>query len=349
MKKMILLICLLFLVGCQSSYSLPEQDDQPTVTEQTPDELEETIDVEDEVEDEIDLQIVRPNEAGQVMVLMYHEIGGTEATWRRTTENFRSDMETLYNEGYRPVNLNDFLGGNINIPAGTTPFILTFDDGSAGQFRFLDENDEPVVDPDSAISILLEMSEKYDDFEPAGTFFIYYPLPFRQQAHIQTKLELLVEWGFEIGNHTHGHENLRSVSQDEAVKALARHVQATQQYLPQYSVNTLALPYGALPADDSYLISGTWDDTTYENNAILLVGANPSPSPFTKKFNPYRLPRIRADGTELPRWLQYFENNPDERYISDGNPEIVTLPLTHQDQIDPTHLNNKTLRTYTPE
>ncbi|MFZ5944083.1 MAG: hypothetical protein ACOYVD_08230 [Bacillota bacterium] len=42
---------------------------------------------------EIDLQQVKPNEVGQIMVLMYHAIGEPEAEFRRTPENFRNDLQ----------------------------------------------------------------------------------------------------------------------------------------------------------------------------------------------------------------------------------------------------------------
>ncbi|EEG76746.1 polysaccharide deacetylase family protein [Dethiobacter alkaliphilus] len=351
MKKLILILGLIFLVGCQQTTGLPEQGENQELPDDPQENYQQDAKPEEpeEPQEELDFQAVRPNEAGQVMVLMYHEIGGTESTWRRTTENFRQDLKTLYDKGYRPVNLNDYLAGHIDIPAGTTPFILTFDDGTAGQFRFLEDGDQPTLDPDSAVAIILEMAEKYDDFNPAGTFYIYYPVPFRQQAHIQTKLEMLVEWGFEIGNHTYGHENLRNISPQEVTEALARHVRATQSYLPGYEVNTLALPYGALPEDDSLLTEGTWEDITYKNDAILLVGANPAPSPFSEKFNPLRLPRVRADGTELPRWLEYFENNTQARYISDGNPDKVTVPRHLEENINEKSLGDRAIRTYQPD
>ena len=262
-KWLIILSCFIILsaglAGC-NTYAEPEAPPVPEspVESSTPPEEQPTdedpslpvVPAKPETPD-IDLEKIRPNELGKVMVLMYHEIGQKEDTWARTIDNFRKDMETLYNQNYRPVNLNAFLDGNINIPAGTTPFIMTFDDGTAGQFRLIEEDDDLIVDPDCAVGVLLAMNEKYSDFQPAGTFYIYYPLPFRQKDYIDDKLELLVNWGFEIGNHTHGHENLGKVSTGEAVKTLARHVRTTESIIPGYQVNTLALPYGARPKDDS--------------------------------------------------------------------------------------------------
>lgn len=325
-KPLLIILILALLAGCAPKQPVdpgtapPANGMEETLPEAEPVPEEETM-----VED-IDLELIRPNELGRVMVLMYHEVGQKEDTWARHYENFRKDMELLYNEGYRPVNLQDFLAGNIDIPAGNTPFILTFDDGTAGQFRLIEQDGQWVVDPDCAVGILMEMNRKYPDFKLAGTFYIYYPVPFRQKDLIAQKLKMLVEMGFEIGNHTMGHENLKKISPEEGTKAIARQVIATQEYLPGYRVSSLALPYGERPKDDAHLASGEFEGITYENKAILLVGANPAPSPFDKRFDPLRLPRVRADETELNKWLEHFRKNPDDRYISDGDPGKITVP-----------------------
>jgi len=360
-KALILLLILLFSLtgtGCRQTTARnlpPENSNEPSIETPLPTENEiappgeETENAgPEEAENTVeDILHLHPNELGQVMILMYHEIGGEEGSWRRTVENFRSDLETLYLEGYRPVNLMDLLSGNINVPPGTTPFVLTFDDGTLGQFRYLeDEENKTVLDPDCAVAILLEMAEKYDDFSVAGTFYIYYPVPFRQQAYVEKKLKALVEWGFEIGNHAYNHENLAKISREEAIKALAKNVQSTLKYLPDYQVRSLALPYGARPREDDHLLAGIWEDITYKNEAILLVGANPAPSPYAKNFDPLRLPRVRADGQELPKWLEYFRQHPHLRYFSDGDPETITFPEEFADKLAETATGGKKIRLY---
>ncbi|MGH7417393.1 MAG: polysaccharide deacetylase family protein, partial [Candidatus Rokuibacteriota bacterium] len=62
-----------------------------------------------------------PNELGRVMILEYHKIDHPEGRWTRTPENFRRDLQRLWERGYRLVALNDYLDGKIRLPAGTTP------------------------------------------------------------------------------------------------------------------------------------------------------------------------------------------------------------------------------------
>ncbi|MGH7447412.1 MAG: hypothetical protein ACRELT_07615, partial [Longimicrobiales bacterium] len=46
-----------------------------------------------------------PNELGRIPVVEYHLFGAQETRWTRTPENFRKDLELLYERGYRPVSL----------------------------------------------------------------------------------------------------------------------------------------------------------------------------------------------------------------------------------------------------
>lgn len=270
-----------------------------------------------------------PHPEGQIMILMYHGIGESEGEWQRTPENFRRDLRTLYQEGYRLISMNDLLDGDIDVPPGTTPVVLTFDDGKEGQFRYLeDEKDEagnPKMDPDCAVAIMEQFYDENPDFGLEASFYIFYDNPFRQQEWVEEKLNYLVDQGFEIGNHGYRHGNLGQLSQEskEAVeKELALHIESTQDYLPGYEIRTLALPYGAWPSPRELAIEGEYQGTSYQHDGVLLVGANPTPSPFHEDFDPYALPRVRAsekntEGVGMYDWLEYFKENPEHRYIAE--------------------------------
>lgn len=289
---------------------------------------------------------VEPNEVGQVMILMYHQIGEPEGEWTRTPANFRQDLLRLYQEGYRLISLNDFLANNIKTPAGFSPVIITFDDGTQGQFNYIDDGDTIEIDPNSAVAILEEFYHEHPDFGLAATFYIYYGNPFGQSEYREKKLRYLVEKGFEIGNHSHGHVNLAKLNTKDVERELALHNKKTQEYLPGYKVRSLALPYGASPKDCDSLMAGQYEGYAYHNDGILLVGAEPAPAPNGLKYNPHRLPRIRADGEQLEKWLTYFANNPGERYISDGHPDIISVPSAREDLVDKKSLGAKELRIY---
>ena len=111
------------------------------------------------------------NEMGRVMILEYHKIDYPEERWTRTPENFRRDLETLYARGYRLQSLNALLDGRITTPSGTTPVVLTFDDSSPGQFRYVERNGTLEIDPKCAVGVLERFIQEKPDFGRAATFF----------------------------------------------------------------------------------------------------------------------------------------------------------------------------------
>ena len=86
------------------------------------------------------------NELGQVPILEYHLIGTPEGPWRRSPDNFRRDLEMLHDLGYYPVRLLDYVAGRMDVPAGRSPVVLTFDDSSEGQFRAVTVKGSPRPD-----------------------------------------------------------------------------------------------------------------------------------------------------------------------------------------------------------
>ncbi len=121
-----------------------------------------------------DLREIRANEAGKVMIQMYHVIGAPqEAVWMQTKENFRRDLQTLYEQGYTLIRLRDFVENRIDVPAGRTPLVMTFDDGTGGQFRYLINKDGKIeIDPDCAVGILLDFAKKHTEFGHTATFYV---------------------------------------------------------------------------------------------------------------------------------------------------------------------------------
>ena len=279
-----------------------------------------------------------PNEVGRVMVLEYHKIDYPEERWTRTPENFRRDLETLYARGYRLVSLNAVLDGKISVPAGTTPVVLTFDDSSPGQFRYVVKDGAPMIDPKSGVGILEAFIKERPDFGRAATFFV---LPgaskpnklFNQPEHEGRKLQFLVKNGYEIGNHTLWHANLGKY--DEAtVRAQVAEAQVwVQRHVPDYKLRTLALPPGVYPKNIAWAQEGTAKGTTYRTDAILMVAGGAAPSPFAKTFDPYHLPRIQAVEKDLAYWLDHFQKNPSDRFVSDGDPSTLTIPASSRPKL----------------
>jgi peptidoglycan/xylan/chitin deacetylase (PgdA/CDA1 family) len=278
------------------------------------------------------------NELGRVMILEYHKIDLPEERWTRTPDNFRRDLQRLWERGYRLLSLNDYLDGRVALPKGTTPVILTFDDSSPGQFRYLEKNGDSVVDPDSAVGILEQFEKDHPGFGRAATFFV---LPgasppnrlFNQPELVGKKLAYLKSRGFEIGNHTLWHANLAKYDETTVRKQLLEAQEWVQKHLPGHRFRTLALPMGAYPKELGWAISGGLNGSTYRHDAILMVAGGAALSPHARGLDPYHLPRIQATEAELGYWISHFDKRSEERYVSDGDPATVTVPRGQTAQV----------------
>jgi peptidoglycan/xylan/chitin deacetylase (PgdA/CDA1 family) len=267
-----------------------------------------------------------PNTMGDILVLEYHVIGEPEARWTRTPDNFRADMEYLLAHGYYPVNLIDVVRRDLGgVPRGRRPVVITFDDSTEGQFRYLDDGS---LDPRSAAGILKAMHDRYGaDWPLRATFFVLLgadkpgALLFGQEASGPQKVQTLVEWGMEIGSHTIHHLDLGRASAEQVRWELAASQNRIEALVPGLTVRSLSVPYGSYPADISLLKEGDagTPELHYRYEAAVKVGGEPAPSPFSPHFNPFFIPRVQAIQSELDHWLGYYEQYPERYYVSDGS------------------------------
>jgi Polysaccharide deacetylase len=300
---------------------------------------------------EADLNNQKINELGAVMVLEYHRIG-EEGRWTRSPENFRSDLDLLYSEGYRAMRLSDFVNNKINVEAGCTPVLFTFDDADSSQFRYIEQDGQPAIDPRCAMGVMEDFKKVHPDFNMTATFYVL-PTLFGQDEYTEKKLHFLVDNGYDIGNHTVNHPSLSTLSDSKVVEELTGNISMVQKYLPNYQELSIALPNGEAPKNQDLLKGGSLNGVQYNFIASLLVGANPSPAPCDISFDPMKMPRIQALDPSLDKgnagiyaWLNYFMENPERRYRSDGDPNTVTVPKHMAGRIDSNRLGDCKVRTY---
>lgn len=274
------------------------------------------------------LEEIGSNELGRIMIIEYHVIGEEDGRWARSYSSFRKDLEKLYEAGYVSVSLNDMIRGNIDIPEGKTPVVITFDDGTPGQFRYIEnEAGEIVVDPKSGVGVLENFYKDYPDFGLEATFFLNYYTPFGQGGELsKKKIAHVIESGMDIGNHSVNHLKMNTLSQEEVAKELALIVKMVKDIVPEYEVETFALPFGIGTKETEWSVRGEYQGQTYENIGVLLVGSTPAPSPFNKNFPQDALERVQVFEDNLDKWIKYFEDNPEQKYVSDGFVDIVSFP-----------------------
>ena len=310
----------------------------------------------------INYEELKVDESGNVPIMMYHGIhnvtdneytGGNvdKDGYQRTTQAFINDLEFYYNSGYRMIRLEDYVNGIIDVEAGYSPIIITFDDGLSNNLKVtgLDSNGNIIIDPNCAVGVLESFKQKYPDYNVTATFFINGGL-FNQSEYNEKILNWLVDNGYDIGNHTYSHVDFTTVSKEKSVQEVGSMYNLLDKYIPGKYVNIVALPFGS-PYDKEHdnfssILKGVYNDKEYNTIATLRVGWEADYSPFNKNFDKTFLKRIRAydnNGKEFDIEMNFdiLENN---RYISDGDKNTITIPKDKEDKIN--NLYNLNVKTY---
>jgi peptidoglycan/xylan/chitin deacetylase (PgdA/CDA1 family) len=283
----------------------------------------------------VDPASVRADELGAVPVLMYHQllprpVGGYD----QTPAQFRAELTALYTAGYRTVTAADLVAGKVDIPAGRSPMVLTFDDSTVSQYA---ETADGSPAPGTAVAILLEVAKAHGEQRPVATFYVNEE-PFGRHPEYLPKLAAL---GMELGDHTATHANLRQLSGAGVQAELAKGLTVITQAVPGAQVTTMALPFGAHPHDAAVGVKGTSGGTSYAFAGVLLVGSNPAPSPYSARFAADGVPRIRSglrtgdQAFTSTYWLPRLAKGQVRRYVSDGDPATVAFPKAEAAKLAP--------------
>ncbi len=282
----------------------------------------------------------KANELGLVPVLMYHRLLKKRlASIDRTPSQLRSELEKLAKDNYVPITAAEFVSGNINIPAGAHPVVLTFDDGNPTHFA-VDARGMPKND--TAVGIIFEIAAKYPSFRPVATFWVNKnPFGLTDREQEKQAVRWLADHGFEVANHTYAHLDLHRLKKKKVSEQIVRQERLLKK-LGAPASTTFALPYGSRPKKGGVAHDGKWDGTKYHFDGVFLAGAEPSVSPYAKSFDRYEIQRIQSNGKkgECRRWcsaywLEWLDKHPDERYTADGDPDSVSVPKKLEGKIRP--------------
>ena len=340
MKKIIFVLMILFLFGCSSK-----------VEELNP-KIEENVEKKELTVE--DYRINKVDELGEIPIMMYHGIynkknsdteyvGGNvdKDGYQRTIEAFINDLEFYYNSGYRMIRLTDYIDGNIDVELGKSPIVLTFDDGLENNIKVLglDDDGNIIIDPNSVIGVLESFKEKYPDYNVTATFFVNGGL-FNQKEYNEKILKWLVENGYDIGNHSYSHVDFTSVDSVKTQDEIGKIYKILDNIIPNKYVNIVALPFGSpynLEHENmEFIFNSNYNGKQYQTKSTLRVGWKAENSPYSINFNSKFLKRIRAydnNGEEFDIEMN-FKMLESTRYISDGNIDVVVIPVEKEELLN---------------
>lgn len=306
---------------------------------------------------EIDYQKIKPNEVGHIIIVMYHGIvyDSPSTDLNRNVDDFKNDLQQMYDKGYRLVPIEDVMANKIDIEAGYSPIVLTFDDGLPSAFS-LDEVDGKLVPKENcAVDIINKFAEKNPDFGRTAVFYINgtsKSVPFTGSGTLSDRFNYLIENGYTIGNHTFTHSDMSKLDESEVQKELADIQKLINENTDSYKVTSLAYPFGVRPKEELRHLSlkGSYDGTEYNHIWALKEGKSTgSSAPNHIDFDPLNIPRVRGSNnaiTDLGWCLDYYEEHPELRYISDGDPDRISVPQEYLKYVEKESLNDKILYVY---
>jgi peptidoglycan/xylan/chitin deacetylase (PgdA/CDA1 family) len=263
---------------------------------------------------------------------MYHQLlARPTGDYDQTPGQFRAELELLYRSGYRTITAADLVAGTVDLPAGTSPMVLTFDDSTVSQYGELTDGS---VDPRTAVGILLSVARSHGEQKPVATFYVN-AAPFAGKDRYLAKLSAL---GMELGDHTARHANLRQLDDAGVQRELVQGLAVITAQVPDVPVTTMALPFGAHAHRSVLEHRGTWMAHRYDFRGVMLVGSNPATSPYSRRFDPFGVPRIRSgihtgDLTFTSTW--WLTRMLKARYVSDGDPAVISFPRHELGQLNP--------------
>ena len=271
---------------------------------------------------------VHADELGAVPVLMYHQlVAAPKGDYDQTPVQFRAELEGLYSAGYRTVTAADLVAGRVDVPAGKSPLVLTFDDSTVSQYAELPGGG---VAPGSALGILLDVAHRHGEQHPVATFYVN-ESPFAGKERYLASLQRL---GMELGDHTATHANLRQLDDGGVQRELALGLQVIRRGAPGAAVTTMALPFGVHPKNRALAQRGSG----YSFQGVFLVGAGPAKSPYSRGFDAFDVPRIRSGrrtGDQLFTSTYWLPRLLKTRFVSDGDPTVISFPRAKAGLLDP--------------
>lgn len=247
----------------------------------------------------------KANTKGDVLVLMYHKFAVKETHYDRSYDHFAEDLERLYEMGFRPVTMSEYLSNDMPLTPGASPVVITMDDAASSQFQLQDDG---TVAPDCAVGIWANFAATHPDFPVRGTFYVLPGVMWGQRKWADKKVEMLKQWGSELGCHTWDHPSLRTLTDDKVKDEISKALDFLRTKYGYESVS-FAYPYGIYPRNMKLLDGFYQNGRTYVMTGAVTCDTDLAPSPNADGFKPFKVPRVEAEEGPLgvDWWLDKIE------------------------------------------
>jgi len=242
--------------------------------------------------------------------------------------DFQQQLQTLYDSGYSLVPLDAWLKGDMRIPAGRKPLILTIDDCFFADQIFLNPDGTPSVK--SGVGLLWQFSQTHPDFGFAVALF--YNMGDKQYGNVvrgdwwnvgpgwEDSLAKAIAWCIQNGampyNHFYTHPELDLITtvkdlnyqlQENEIQLRDSLTRINQQSLADNLANIIAITFGIWPTNES--VKKALLSYVSTNNQPLLaimdvdyaIRAKYLQPVYSTQFNRFDVPRIVAnqDGIDV--------------------------------------------------
>ena len=281
----------------------------------------------------------------QVPIVIYHQFAPDYAASSINTKvrfaDFKQELEDLYASGYSLVSFEKWIAGDMEVPPGRHPLILSMDDLFFNNQISLLEDGTP--SPDTGIGILWQFYQEHPDFGFHLALFAilgdkFYPFDPQYSSDSQylgrnweSEFAQTIVWCLEIDarvyNHTFRHGYLANysiiVTMSEFIQQLRQNDDRLRYYLklagredliPRLG-NVIALPGGAQPQTES-----DWATLReYKNpeglsvQGVLEAGfdtSNLMQPPYSADFDRWHIPRFTATLNSIQTLVQESSQMP---------------------------------------
>ena len=246
----------------------------------------------------------------RVPILIYHRFLPDHYEYSTKVKtrlgDFRAHLESLYTSGYTLISLSEWLSGNLHVPEGRRPLILTIDDlFFADQISLTEEGEASL---ESGLGVLWHFYLEHPDF---GFHVSLFPnLGDKLFPGGESELAKVIAWGIEHGaipyNHFYTHPRLdltkpkwipvEAERNDIYLRELLRMIE--REDLISHLGNIIAIPYGIWPSSkagiDAMLSYVSPEGVPLQAilEADFAVRAKYLLPPFSPDFDPWHIPRI---------------------------------------------------------